>query len=86
MATEVAGNRALLDQELAVFEEHRQQLLQDSEGKYVLIYRADVLGVFDSQLEAVHAGYRQLGHVPFLVKKIGEQDIPVWFSSGIIAG
>ncbi len=28
---------AMLDQELATFERHRERLLQDSEGKYALI-------------------------------------------------
>lgn len=86
MATEIAEDRAALDQELAVFEEHRQRLLQESEGKYVLIYRTDLLGVFDSRLEAVHTGYQKLGPVPFLVKQIEEKDVPVWFSSGVVAG
>ncbi len=76
---------AMLDQELETYERHRERLLQDSEGKYVLIYRDDVLTVFESKNDAIAEGYRRLGNVPFLVKEIVQVEIPARFVSPTLA-
>ena len=76
---------AMLDQELETYERHRERLLQDSEGKYVLIYRDDMLTVFESKNDAIAEGYRRLGNVPFLVKEIVQVEIPARFVSPTLA-
>ena len=76
---------AMLDQELETYERHRERLLQDSEGKYVLIYRDDVVTVFESKNDAITEGYRRLGNVPFLVKEIVQVEIPARFVSNLLA-
>ncbi len=76
---------AMLDQELETYERHRERLLQDSEGKYVLIYRDDVITVFESKNDAIAEGYRRLGNVPFLVKEIVQVEIPARFVSPTLA-
>lgn len=76
---------AMLDQELETYERHRERLLQDSEGKYVLIYRDDVITVFESKNDAITEGYRRLGNVPFLVKEIVQVEIPARFVSNLLA-
>lgn len=60
--------------ELATWEHHRDDLVRQAEGQWVLIYQSDVLGIFANERDAVSAGYRQLGLVPFLVQKIAEVD------------
>ncbi len=76
---------AMLDQELETYERHRERLLQDSEGKYVLIYRDDVITVLESKNDAITEGYRRLGNVPFLVKEIVQVEIPARFVSPTLA-
>ncbi|MGH9791432.1 MAG: hypothetical protein ACRD5W_09505 [Candidatus Acidiferrales bacterium] len=39
----------LLDAELATFERHKDELLGKAEGKFVLIHRDRVVGIFDTQ-------------------------------------
>jgi hypothetical protein len=70
-----------LQQELDFFERKRLELLGRAAGKYALIKGAELIGVFDTELEAARAGYRQIGNEPFLIKHIVEADIPLVFTS-----
>ena len=76
-----AVHPAELESELRFFNSHRSELLQESEGKFVLIKGDALLGTFESEATAIRRGYELLGNVPFLVKKITQVDIPLNFSS-----
>lgn len=76
-----ATARGVLEQELEFFDRQRLNLLARAPGKYALVKGDELIGVFDSELEAVRAGYRQLGNVPFLVKHIVEADVPLVFTT-----
>src|SRR5436305_10513334 len=71
----------VLRPELEFFEQHRFELLDKASGKYALVKGSELLGVFDTELEAVRAGYHQFGNEAFLVKHIVEADIPLQFAS-----
>jgi hypothetical protein len=73
-----------LQQELETFDVHRAELLGRVAGKYALVHQDDVVGIFDTDTDAIREGYRQFGNVPFLVKKIEAVDIPEQFSSNLI--
>ncbi len=75
----------VLEQELKTFEENRDRLLAQSEGKFALIYDGKVLGVYDSKGDALAEGFRQVGNVPFLVRQIVKLDLPQNFVSNLIA-
>ncbi len=66
----------MLDEEMQIFEERKSALLSAAEGKFVLIKENCVLGVFETQAEAIEEGYRRLGNVPFLTREIAEREIP----------
>jgi hypothetical protein len=70
-----------LQQELGCFEQHRLELLAQAPGKYALIKGAEIAGTFDSENEAVGAGYRRYGNEPFLVKHIVEAELPLTFAT-----
>jgi hypothetical protein len=70
-----------LQQEQDYFEQRRMELFDQAPGKYALIKGAEVLGVFDSEIEAAGAGYRQIGNEPFLAKHIVEADVPLVFTT-----
>ena len=70
-----------LQEELEYFERRRLELLERAPGKYVLIKGAEVIGIFDSEVEAARTGYRQIGNEPFLIKHIVEADVPLIFTS-----
>ena len=65
-----------LERELATFERHRAELLGTAERKFVVIHRDDVVGVYDTQADAISEGYRRFGNVPFLVKQVLEIEVP----------
>ncbi len=57
--------------EMASYEKHRADLLRESHGHWVLIKGETVHGVFETEDEALGAGYRCLGdRQPFLVRRI----------------
>lgn len=70
-----------LETELRTFNEHRSQLLSSDAGRFALVKGETLMGVFDSETEAIRHGYQTLGNVPFLVKRITEADIPLSFTS-----
>ena len=50
--------------------QHRDELLAEHEGQFVLIHRDRVIETFHAREDALRHGYRQLGAVPFLVHRI----------------
>ena len=71
----------LLDAELQTYEKNRESLLGSAEGKFVLIKGDQIVGVYESKMDAINQGYRQLGHVPFLVKQVLKVETPLTFLS-----
>lgn len=71
----------VLQTEIEFFERQRLELFSQAQGKYALVKGAALLGIFDTELEAVRAGYRLVGNEPFLIKHIVEADVPLVFSS-----
>lgn len=74
----------MLSKELKTYEANLESLLGAQEGKFVLIYGDRVLGAFDSQMDAITWGYRQLGNVPFLVKQVVKVEVPLSFVSNLL--
>jgi len=70
--------------ELDTYGRHRDELLGKSEGKYVLIYKDGIAGVFDSEKDAIEQGYERFGNVPFLVKQIVKVEAPQNFVSNLL--
>jgi len=70
-----------LQQELHFFDEHRRELLRAAAGRYALIKGSELVGTFDSENEAVGAGYRRFGNEPFLVKHVVEADVALPFAT-----
>ncbi len=71
----------LLDSELSTYEKHKSELVASSEGKFVLIHADQVMGVFDSKMDAIAQGYKLFGNSPFLVKQILKIETPQNFVS-----
>lgn len=62
----------MLDTERQFFDEHRDELLRQYPGKFVVIKEHRVLGSFDTIQEALGAGAREFGMSPFLVRRTDE--------------
>lgn len=75
----------ILGLELDTYKKHREALLKAAEGSFVVISRDKILGVFESQSDAIRQGYDQLGNVPFLVKQVLEVEEVHGFVSNLLA-
>jgi hypothetical protein len=73
----------VLEKELETYEKLREELLAEHEGKYVLILGDQMLGIFDTQMDAIRTGYQRFGHVPIFVKKIERVETPITFGGGL---
>ena len=74
----------LLDAELQTYERNRESLLGSAQGKFVLIKGDQIVGVYESKMDAINQGYRQLGHVPFLVKQVLKIETPLNLMSNLL--
>ena len=74
----------VLGVELRTYEKNRDHLLATAEGKFVLIHKEEVVGVYDSQKDAIAQGYARFGNVPFLVKQIVRIETPQNFVSNLL--
>ncbi len=68
---------AVLSAELQTFDRQRASLLKTYPKKYALIKGRNLVGVFESDREALDTGYAKFGAEPFLVKQIRAKDDPV---------
>jgi hypothetical protein len=67
-----------LEVPLATYARHKGELLEAGHrGKWVLIHHEDVAGVFESRQQGLANGYRRFGNVPFLVREVQNQALPV---------
>lgn len=75
---------SVLDRELQTFDRERDRLLASAEGKYVLVRGDEVVGVYDTKMDAVTEGYRRFGNVPFLAKQLVRVEVPQTFVTNLI--
>lgn len=71
----------ILQQELDFFEQQRVDLFARAPGKYALVKGTELVGIFDTEIEAIRTGYQKIGNEAFLVKHIVEADVPLTFTS-----
>jgi hypothetical protein len=77
----VSSEASLLDTEVEFFASHLPAWLADAEGKFALVKGSQLIGFYDSELDAVRAGYQRFGNEAFLVKHIVEAEVPLSFTS-----
>ena len=63
--------------ETATYQAHERRLLAEHRGKFVLIHLSDVVGVFETQQEALVAGYERFGYVDLFTKRIARREKPL---------
>ncbi|MHB1784250.1 MAG: hypothetical protein ACYCTE_16485 [Acidimicrobiales bacterium] len=65
-----------LRNESEAYEANKGDLVREHLNKFVLIHDSEVLGTYESEGDALAAGYDKLGNVPFLVKLVEETEAP----------
>ena len=73
-----------LREELETYEANRERLLGEAARKYVLVHGTEIVGTFDTEGDAIAAGYQRFGNVAFLVKRVTPIDEPANFLSGVL--
>ena len=68
--------------EIAFYEEHFEEYHRKYAGRYLLIHGAELIGVYEDELEAHCDGYRQVWRTGtegrgYLLLKAGEPAVPV---------
>ena len=74
----------LLKKDLEAYLKNKVELTTASEGKFVLIKGDAVIGVYDTQNDAIKVGTDKFGNTPFLVKKIQEIEETHNYTSNLI--
>ena len=75
----------MFEKELEIFKKLKSELIQQNpSGGFVVIKDDEVLGVWQSRLDALKAGIEKYGDVPFLVRNINDNDIIVNFTRNLI--
>ena len=59
-----------LKTELETYLRHKDDLVSEAEGKFVVIHGGDIAGTWCTYEDALRAGYEKFGLKPFLVKQI----------------
>lgn len=75
----------ILSHELDTYEAHRAELLGRAKGMFVLIKGDRIIDVFAAEEDALRRGYEELGNVPFLVKQVLEVELPLNFTTHVVA-
>lgn len=71
----------VLSTEIETYQAHKSKLLENNFGRYVLIKGESIVGIFDTEGEAIQQGYNEFGEVAYLVKKIARSDQKMYFTS-----
>ena len=80
----MANERDLLKEEIETYGREKKRLVEQSNGKFVVIKGKSIEGIFESQNDAIKHGINKFGNSPFLVKRIEEIEIPQNFTSNLI--
>lgn len=65
-----------LKEELAFFEEKKQELLASAAGQFALIKGRTLVGIFPTSEQAYTEGVGRFGREAFLIKRIVEYETP----------
>jgi len=68
----------MLDKERKYFETQRADWLKKHPGKFVLVKDEELIGVFNTQQEALIEGARRFGTDSFLVRQVEESEQVVY--------
>ena len=75
---------AMLDREFQTFQEHKQNLVKNHKGKFVLIKDDEIIGIFENELDAVKQGNEQFKDSHFLVNEITDDKFKIRFMPSLV--
>lgn len=64
----------MFEEELKYYKENRDTILEHHENQFVIIKGSKFIGAFTTEQEAYEAGLKELGNVPFLIKRASKEE------------
>lgn len=78
------SNYLMLEKELQTYNDQRASLVEKNpDGGFVVIKDDEILGVWQTRVDALKAGIEKYGNVSFLVKNILDSNIAANFSRNL---
>ena len=77
--------RVLLEKEYKVYLDHLDEFLPHHLNRYVLIKDHEVVGFYDSYEQALKAGLKNFGNVPFFIKMVSKAEEVHFFQQGMLS-
>lgn len=77
----------MFEKELDYYKVHKDELLKHHENQFVVIKDEKLLGTYTTEQEAYEAGLKEVGNVPFLIKRVTKEEEIIRFpalSIGVI--
>ena len=71
----------MLEQENKFFEDNLSEFLETKKGKYVLVFGTELIGTFESQIDALSEGYEKFKEKPFFVRQVLPIQEPLNFTN-----
>lgn len=68
---------AVLDEEIALYEEMRAYLEREHGGAWVLIHQREMVGTYHSYEDADKVAVSRYGRGPCLIRKVGDKPFPL---------
>jgi hypothetical protein len=72
------GVRAMLETEIGYYEENLPHWLERHEGRVVLVKGRELIGIYDTERQAVAEGVDRFGLTSFLVRRVLEEQPVVY--------
>ena len=66
---------ASLQENIAAYENRRQEMERDYKGKYVLFYNREKIDCFETFATAAREAVRRFGRGPYLIRTVGREKI-----------
>jgi hypothetical protein len=68
----------LLIDEYKYYQGVKSKLIEESEGKFALIKGSELLGLFDTDMDAYQVAISKFGNVPFLIIRVSREEEQYW--------
>lgn len=66
----------MLEKELEYFRQHKEELLKQYQGRFLVIKDNRLVGAYQNEQEAYDAGLKALGNTAFLIKRaVAEEEV-----------
>lgn len=65
--------------ELQYYKTHKKELLKSHTNKYLVIKGNQMLGAYDTDMDAYEAGLKEFGNVAFMIKKVTKEEEVIRF-------